>query len=76
MDWFNMKHSFVDLLNPRCGALMANAIAQILADDLNYRQMYALAGFISTIGTTLSYIAAQTLLNETINLPPSGSLDL
>lgn len=76
MDWFNMKHSFVDLLNPRCGALMANAIAQILADDLDYRQMYALASFIAVVSQTLSYIASQSFLNETINTPPRSGLDL
>lgn len=68
MDWANMKHSFVDSLSPQCGTLLATAIAEMLAEGLDNRQINVLSNFIGIIGQDLSYIASQQALNETINI--------
>lgn len=55
-----------DCLPPRGGALLATLIADILADGLSSSQIAAIGGFITIIGDSLGYIAAQMDLNEQI----------
>lgn len=55
-----------DCIPPRGGAILAAVVADILADDLNVVQIAVLATFITAVGDSLGYIAAQTELNEQI----------
>lgn len=58
--------SILDSVPPRGGTILAAVIADILADGLDATQIAALASFITIIGDSLSYIAAQMDLNEQI----------
>jgi hypothetical protein len=53
-----------DCLSPRCGTVLAAVTADIIADGLNPTQIAAIGGFITIIGDSLGYIAAQMELNE------------
>lgn len=55
-----------DCVSPGKGAILAAVIADILADGLDSVQITVLATFITAVGDSLGYIAAQTELNEQI----------
>jgi hypothetical protein len=56
--------SIFDCVSPGKGAILAAVIADILADGLDSVQITVLATFITAVGESLGYIAAQTELNE------------
>lgn len=58
------KRLFFDCLSPRCGAALATAFAEILADGLDALQMDTLGSFLTLVGDNLSYMAVQKELNE------------
>jgi hypothetical protein len=58
--------SVFDCVPPRGGTFLIAATADILADGLEADQIAVLGSFIVSLGDTLSYIAAQMVLNERI----------
>ena len=62
-----------DCVAPGKGAILAAILADILADGLDTTQINVLATFIIMIGDSLSYIAAQTDLNEQIRNGSQGA---
>lgn len=61
--------TFFESLSPRGGAVLAAVIGDILADGLDSGQIAALAGFVTIIGDTLGFIAAQMDLQEDPEAP-------
>lgn len=55
-----------DCVPPKGGAIAAAAIADIIADGLNSNQIAAIGGFITIVGDSMGYIAAQMDLNDQI----------
>jgi hypothetical protein len=55
-----------DCVPPRGGAIFAAIIADILADGLDPIQIAVIATFITAVGDSMGYIAAQMDLNEQI----------
>jgi pyruvoyl-dependent arginine decarboxylase (PvlArgDC) len=60
------SRTILDCLSPRGGTVLAAVIADIIADGLNSTEIAAIGGFITIIGDSLGYIAAQMELNEQI----------
>ncbi len=55
-----------DCVPPRGGAILAAIIADILSDGLDAIQIAVIATFITAVGDSMGYIAAQMDLNEQI----------
>lgn len=62
----NRKCLFLEGLSPRAGALLATAIAEALADGFDPGQINVLGTFITVIGDSLAFIAAQAEHNSEI----------
>lgn len=60
----DIRAFFLKGLSPQGGTFVIASIADVLSEGLTVEETIALASFLGTIGQMLSYIAAQTALNQ------------
>ncbi len=68
------SNGFFESLSPKGGTILAALIADILADGLDSGRIASLAAFITLIGDSLGFIAAQMDLRESAESPDDSEV--